>query len=58
MDGPYGLPKFWIWSLSIQKYTDDPGGLHFVMCLVFTPQPCRKSHGWSLWFARCNTFSP
>ncbi|KAJ0495108.1 hypothetical protein HanIR_Chr12g0605151 [Helianthus annuus] len=34
MNGPYSLPKFWIWSLSFQKYTDGPCGLHFVMHLV------------------------
>ncbi|KAJ0650998.1 putative ABC transporter type 1, transmembrane domain-containing protein [Helianthus annuus] len=29
-DGPFGLPKFWIWSLAFQKYTNGPCGLHFV----------------------------
>ncbi|MFS8030227.1 hypothetical protein Hanom_Chr17g01531551 [Helianthus anomalus] len=34
MDGPWGLPKIWIWSLAFQKYTDGPCGLHFVTHLV------------------------
>ncbi|MFS7932424.1 hypothetical protein Hanom_Chr04g00367721 [Helianthus anomalus] len=34
MDGPCGLPKFWIWSLTFQKYTDGPCDLHFVTHLV------------------------
>ncbi|MFS7966191.1 hypothetical protein Hanom_Chr09g00770961 [Helianthus anomalus] len=29
-----GLPKFWIWFISFQKFTDGPYGLHFVMHLV------------------------
>ncbi|KAF5810058.1 hypothetical protein HanXRQr2_Chr04g0164921 [Helianthus annuus] len=33
-DSPYGLPKFWIWSLAFKKYTDGPYGLQFVTHLV------------------------
>ncbi|MFS8030512.1 hypothetical protein Hanom_Chr17g01534931 [Helianthus anomalus] len=39
-DSPCGFPKFWIWSLIFQKYTDGPIGLHFVMHLV--PNFCQK----------------
>ncbi|MFS7940754.1 hypothetical protein Hanom_Chr05g00468131 [Helianthus anomalus] len=56
MDGPCGLPKYWIWSLDFQKYTDSPCGLHFVTHLV--PSVFPKVHGWSMWFALCNAFSP
>ncbi|MFS7910254.1 hypothetical protein Hanom_Chr17g01537831 [Helianthus anomalus] len=37
-DGPYGLPKFWIWSLAFQKYTDGVCGLYFVRHLVPSQQ--------------------
>ncbi|MFS8033265.1 hypothetical protein Hanom_Chr17g01567471 [Helianthus anomalus] len=30
----YGLPKFWIWSIAFQNYTNGPCGLHFVTHLV------------------------
>ncbi|MFS7949201.1 hypothetical protein Hanom_Chr06g00568801 [Helianthus anomalus] len=55
-DGPYGLPKFWIYSLVFQKSTDGPRGLHFVthFALVFFP----KLHRWSLCFALCNAIGP
>ncbi|MFS7888265.1 hypothetical protein Hanom_Chr00s000001g01592911 [Helianthus anomalus] len=33
-DGPSGLPKFWIWTLAFQKYTNGPYGFHFVTHLV------------------------
>ncbi|MFS7916806.1 hypothetical protein Hanom_Chr03g00181691 [Helianthus anomalus] len=33
-DSPCSLPKFWIWSLPFQKYTDGPCGLYFVVHLV------------------------
>ncbi|MFS8029834.1 hypothetical protein Hanom_Chr17g01526951 [Helianthus anomalus] len=40
-NGPYGLPKFCIWSLAFQKYTDGPCGLHFVTRLLLN---FSKSH--------------
>ncbi|MFS7936015.1 putative pseudouridine synthase, RsuA/RluA, pseudouridine synthase, catalytic domain superfamily [Helianthus anomalus] len=30
MDGPCGIPKFWIWSLAFQNYMDGPCCLHCV----------------------------
>ncbi|MFS7889877.1 hypothetical protein Hanom_Chr00s000005g01612161 [Helianthus anomalus] len=39
-NSPYGFPKFWICSLTFQKYKDGPGGLHVVTHLV--PNFCQK----------------
>ncbi|MFS7932649.1 hypothetical protein Hanom_Chr04g00370461 [Helianthus anomalus] len=38
MDGPCGLPNFWIWSLVFQKYMNGPYGFHFVTHLVPSQQ--------------------
>ncbi|MFS7978849.1 hypothetical protein Hanom_Chr10g00920281 [Helianthus anomalus] len=37
-DSLCGFPKFWIWSLPFQNYTDGPCGLHFKTNLVPSKQ--------------------